>query len=213
MKETNQTGIVRGRWGWIPVLLCLLLATGCAWRIVPPADVRNPAPVIVTDYGRHTRLALPEGESGMVEYGFGEWNFYALRKTGPISSIRALSGFGQPTLARRRLPRFEGEEAFWRTAGGRRSAFVYAEKERVRELRQILEATWRVNLNADRYHSWNGLEFVRYEGTYHLFRNSNHRTATWLRALGFEVRGVVFLSNFRVLEIANGVGANDGNPP
>ncbi len=190
--------------GWLPLLIVSFLLSGCAWRVIPPAAVRDPAPVILTDYGRHTRLALPMDELQMVEYGFGEWNFYALRKTGPVSSLRALSGFGQPTLARQRLPRFDDEDAFRLAVGGRRSVLFFAEKEYVHELRELLEATWQMNMEADRHHAWNGLEFVRYEGTYHLFRNSNHRSARWLEALGFEVRGLVLLSNFRGVEPGDG---------
>jgi hypothetical protein len=33
---------------------------------------------------------------------------------------------------------------------------------------------------------------------YHVFRNSNHATAEWLRELGCDVRGFPLLSNFRV---------------
>ena len=173
---------------------------GCAWRVAMPEEVSRPKPVVLTDYGRHTRLALPTGEPGMVEYGFGNWHYYALGERGPVSSFRAIVGIGPATLARRRLPPFEDTDAFFHLVGGRRSVVLMAEEDRIRDLRESLEGTWRENLGPERFHARDDLGFVRYDTTYHLFRNSNHRTADWLERLGCEIRGVPILSNYRVVD-------------
>ncbi|HET7237938.1 MAG TPA: hypothetical protein VFI76_02855, partial [Terrimicrobiaceae bacterium] len=61
--------------------LALLALSSCAWKVVPPRDLTEPTPVFVSEYGRHTRLALPDCTAAFFEYGFGEWNFYGLEKT------------------------------------------------------------------------------------------------------------------------------------
>ncbi len=75
----------------------------------------------------------------------------------------------------------------------------YAEAERIDTLRDSLDLKWKENFDPSIYKSWNDLEFVPYEARYHLFSNSNHRTARWLEELGCEVRGFSILSNFRLL--------------
>ena len=62
--------------------LRLVFLSSCAWRVVPPAKVAEPVPVYLSEYGRHTRLALPDDSTAFFEYGFGEWNFYGLEKQG-----------------------------------------------------------------------------------------------------------------------------------
>ncbi len=187
-----------GKSGLILCLTAPVFLVGCAWRVALPEDVRNPAPVVLTDYGRHTRLALPKEGGEMVEYGFGNWNYYALARRGPISSLRAVTGLGPAALARRRLPDIEGEGPSRLWDYGRRSVLFYAEAERVADLREVIELAWRENDVPERYHSRGPLEFVQYDATYHLFRNSNHKTAEWLEALGCRVRGSPILSNFRI---------------
>ncbi len=176
------------------------ITAGCAWRVTPPSGLHDPVPVFLTDYGRHTRLGLPEDDQRVVEFGFGEWHYYAHEERGFFSTLRAVSGFGQGTLARRHLPYAESEELFGIGAGGQRSVRFLVEGEKVRELRRSLERKWRQNLDGMTYREWEDLYFVPYDATYHLFRNSNHQTAEWLEALGCEVGGVPILSNFRLRE-------------
>src|SRR5690606_41808804 len=62
---------------------------GCAATVYPPRDVAEPAAVGILDHDRHTSLivAVPEG---MIRYSYGDWNWYALRRTGPIDGTGAL---------------------------------------------------------------------------------------------------------------------------
>ena len=170
-------------------------AGGCAWHVIPPAEVREPVPVYLTDYGRHTRLALPGDRDVMHEYGFGEWHYYALEERGFLSTLRAVSGLGDAALAFRNLP--GDEESFRLAAGGRRTARFEAEKDRVAELKESLEDKRRRGMPRQTYREWESLYFVPIDDSYNLFKNSNTKTARWLRRLDFDVRGHPFLSNFR----------------
>ncbi len=199
------------RWGRLPnrkpflmakiavaLLVLPVFCSGCAWRLSAPGNVSEPVPVFLTDYGRHTRLALPADDESVREYGFGEWHFYALRETGPVTTVRALFGFGRGTLAYRTLPR--DEQHFRRAVGGRRTIRFYAEKEDALRLLDALDEQWRSYSDEAIRQAGSNLLFVPLDDGYHGLRNSNFRTAEWLRQLGCEVRGYPLLSNFRVVE-------------
>lgn len=179
----------------------VFVCAGCAWEVVPPSVSAGvePATVFVTDYGRHTRLGLPAGERVVVEWGFGDWDYYALEKTGPMASLRAISPFGSSTLARRDLLRVSDVRGFQSAAGGVRTVAFVVEREKADALLADLESRWRCGreVGAARRET-EGLEFALDEERYHLLRNSNSKTAVWLRELGCEVSGMPILSNFRV---------------
>src|SRR6266487_4116061 len=58
----------------------VVLVGGCATRVVPPANPVNPVAVYITDYGRHSSILLPMGDGHLMEYSYGDWEFYALNK-------------------------------------------------------------------------------------------------------------------------------------
>ncbi len=180
-----------------------LLLGGCAWTIVPPPlpDEAESETVFLTDYGRHARLGLPADDRTVWEWGFGDWDYYALEDRGTWSSLRALSFFGRSTLARRPLPPSIDADQFRSAAGGVRTVAIEVERGKAAELLAELEAQWERGLEYGEAHrGQDNLSFVRAEERYHLFRNSNAKIATWLRTLGCEVSGAPLLSNFRLSE-------------
>jgi hypothetical protein len=177
------------------------LGAGCTWRVIPPADVRQPTYVYVSEYGRHTRLALPQENqpSLMVEYGFGDWHFYALEERGPWSAMRALFWSPASALSKRELSYYEDPEQFRRTHHAARSVKVPVDAVRAADLRQRLEHRWsELGRTAPTVQRETGAYVRQSDETYRLWRNSNHRTAAWLRELGCEVTGVTVLSSFEV---------------
>lgn len=61
-----------------PTLSMLLLFTaGCAAVVVPPSSVRDPVTVFVLREAMHVGLVLPDA-GGYVEFGFGDYDWYAL---------------------------------------------------------------------------------------------------------------------------------------
>jgi hypothetical protein len=174
-----------------------LVVPGCAWRVIPP-EVRDGVPVVLSQYTWHTRLALPDGTAGFHEYGFGEWNFYGLEKEGFFSGLRAIAGLGTGAISRRKLPYTLNESEFARAAGSNRSAYLYVERERADDLRGGLERRWQ-SAPSRVVRTWDGIPVSRDRAPYHLFANSNHVVAHWLRRLGCRVRGNTLTSRFKVV--------------
>ncbi len=156
----------------------------------------------VTEYGRHSRVALPSGRSTFLEYGFGEWNFYAREQRGFLSTLRAGAGLGTGAFSRRELvPAPDGTLGPPQT-GGTRSASLQVERNAATRLRERLEARWAANQPRVIVRSADGVPVSSDPQRYHLFANSNHAAADLLRELGCRVTGFPILSNFRVTPIA-----------
>jgi len=173
-----------------------LSRAGCAWTVRPPDPQPPMATVILSQYGWHTRLAPPgPGGSSLIEYGFGNWRYYALGERSLPSGLRALFFSDTATLSRRPLAR--PRDAEWgRRLGSRRSVGLAAPADAVEALRQELERLWRES-DPDTAEA-HGLYFRRVDLDDSLFHNSNHRTAAWLERLGCEVQGSPVMGNFEV---------------
>jgi hypothetical protein len=180
--------------------------SSCAWQVVPPAEVREAVPIFLSEYGRHTRLALPNDTDLFFEYGFGEWNFYGLEKQGVFSALRAISGFGEGAFSRRELPFTLSEAEFLRTAGGDRSERLWVERSLADPLREELEARWRANSGKVVIRRFDQVPVSWDRRQYHLFGNSNHVVANWLKRLGCRVYGSPITSDFEVTKSSAGAG-------
>lgn len=207
-----------GRWrpslGALAIcVLTLLSISSCAWKVVPPRDVTEPVPVFVSEYGRHTRLALPDDTAAFFEYGFGEWNFYGLEKTSGSSALRAITGLGRGAFSRRKLPYTLEESRFVQAAGSRRSVRLFVERSRVEELRFELETRWRANLGTVVIRAWDQIPVSRDRARYHLFHNSNQVVAGWLKRLGCRVLGFPITANFQVVKESAAVERRSPPPP
>src|SRR5690606_655289 len=72
------------RYGLAMLLALAGLLVSCTSTIVPPAEVIDPVTVFVLSEAMHTGIVLPPdpGCSGnpheYVEFGFGDWSWYAL---------------------------------------------------------------------------------------------------------------------------------------
>lgn len=188
-----------------PLLLQLAVAgaifltlCSCAWQVIPPRQVREPVPIFLSEYGRHTRLALPSDAEFFIEYGFGEWNFYGLEKQGVVSALRAISGLGEGAFSRRELPFTLRARDFLSAAGGDRTEPLWVERSLAEYLRKELESRWRANAGTVVIRRFDQVPVSRDPTAYHLFGNSNHAVANWLRRLGCRVRGIPMTSNFTV---------------
>jgi hypothetical protein len=186
----------------LPLLVLLIAWLGlgaCQHRIVPPAGVSDPVRVFVIDYGRHASLALPKEHSGLVEWSWGDWNWYALGRTGPVEGLQALFASPRSTLSRRELgPAASAEELAARVAAEEAVA-LQVERERARALQKRLEARWmRRRDQAVRHPS--GRVFVPDDARYGISNNSVHELARWLEALGADVSGSGVTANFKLRE-------------
>ncbi len=216
----SVTGLrcLAGRWrpslGALAIgALTLFGLSSCAWKVVPPRDAAEPVPVFVSEYGRHTRLALPDRTAAFFEYGFGEWNFYGLEKRGVFSALRAITGLGRGAFSRRKLPYTLEESRFVQAAGSRRSVRLFVERSRAEELRYELEGRWRANLRTVVIRAWDHIPVSPDRARYHLFHNSNQAVAGWLKRLGCRVIGCPITSNFQVVKESAAVERRSPQPP
>lgn len=187
-----------------PALLVLLLVAGpglgaCQHVIKPPVALSDPVGVFVVDYGSHASLALPEEDSSLIEWSWGDWNWYALERTGAVEGLQALFTSPRSTLARRELAPTEDAEELTTRVGAEKVLALNVERERARALQRHLEARWlRRREHAVRHRS--GRIFVPDDARYSLSNNSVHELARWLRALGAEVSGSGVTANFKLRE-------------
>ena len=180
------------------LLAALLVLPGCAWTVRPPSALTDPVPVWITEYGKHCRVALPAGDSTFTEYGFGEWHYYALEERGWLSTLRAGAGLGSGAFSRRTLiPAADGTLGP-RQTGGTRSERIAVERTQADRLRRELDARWQRNQDQVRIRQVDAVPVSHDPARYHLFENSNHATANWLRQLGCQVRGFPLMANFRL---------------
>jgi hypothetical protein len=182
------------------LLLALVGVAGCAGRLTPPAAPVAPVTVYLLDHGRHASLVLPRREGGMVRYSYGEWRWYVEGERHPLAGASAMlwptaSGLGrgvhEAITSREALPRLAPE-------GLVRVYPLVAEEARVVALKRRLDAYFEAPGVTPVYSEEFALSFVPYPRAYWLTHQSNLVTARWLRSLGVEVRGIPWLSNWRL---------------
>jgi len=187
-------------------LFCIMLFAalnigGCRTTIIPPSPdalCDNPALVHIADYGRHSSILLPldDGDDRMVEYGFGEWRFFALNEDGIGDVLRALCVPTDGAIGRR-FVRGPFTEAHLQP----RLAFERLHSFRVRRedaiaLREDLDRRYAAHIDSEIYNERHDLHFVRVDEPYTLGNNCNPVLGRWLRQLGCEQRGFALVSDW-----------------
>ena len=185
------------------LLLALLLAGiglgGCQHVVHPPEEVSDPVSVYVVDYGRHASLAIPAEDAGLLEWSWGDWNWFALERTGVIDGLRAIFASPRSTLSRRELASARDAGELAERLGATEVLSLEVERERARALREELEARWQQGRDEAVRHP-GGRVFVPDDARYSLFNNSVHAIVRWLEALGAEVTGRGVTANFKLGE-------------
>ncbi|WP_163557415.1 hypothetical protein [Halomonas sp. NO4] len=178
---------------------CVLLLTGCAGRLVPPAEVADPVDVYLLDHGRHASLVLPHHESGVVRYSYGDWQWYVEGQRHLLSATAAMLWPTSGALGRRvdeglALPR---ELSRLAPEGVAESYSLVVERSRARALSRRLDARFAAAAPGVESPTFN-LVFVRDPRGYWLAHQSNLVVADWLEELGVEVQGLPWLSRWRL---------------
>jgi hypothetical protein len=180
----------------VPLLLSLL--AGCSTTVQPPPEPADPALVFVLDHGRHTSLVLATPEGRLVRYAYGDWRFYAERRTSLGNAVAAIFWGTRGALGRSQL---EGPPTPERV----RSAVplmidslyqIEVERDRIEALRARLDAIF-ATAERELYSPDAFLLFVEHPRNYTLRHNSNRVIGDWLQELGCEVRGQRLFANWR----------------
>jgi hypothetical protein len=181
---------------WLVSLLALM--GGCATRIVPPSNPVNPVAVYVTDYGRHSSILLPMGDGHLMEYSYGDWDFYALNKYKWYIGATKLFLSDGSGLGRRILANPGDDQALQKMIHSKRLLRVEIEQSKVSELLGELDERYCARIETMIYNDYGHSYFVKDQSHYWLFHTCNAMTAQWLEKLGCKVSGFAVISNFEV---------------
>ena len=185
-------------------LIVLLLATlggGCAAKVIPPMHPASPVAVYVTDYGRHSSLLLPTNDGHLIEYAYGDWDYYALSKYRWYIGATALFYSDASGLGRRILPYPQDEEALCKLLCSKRVLKLQIDQRKVFELLNDLDDRYHKHIDSLVYNKDQALYFVRDDSHYSVFHTCNQATADWLIRLGCTVEGWPILSNFELAQV------------
>lgn len=173
----------------------------------PPQHVTDPVQIGILDHGQHTSLIVETPGGGMRRYSYGDWQWYALRQTGPVEGTSALFWPSKAALGRKDLPgpfspaavarevRVPIEQALYLTVD------AHAVGGLADRLDQIYHANFAERIDNTAYN----LVFVPYPEPYWIFHNSNQVVAGWLEQLQCRVDGPALLAVWRL-----GAGAQAG---
>lgn len=186
------------------IALVAMLVTGVygcsATAVLPhPEDIDTTRAVYVVEHGWHTSLVLTDTDDAMLRFVYGDWRWYALRRTGVWRAISALFSPTQGALGRQTMSAPSSPEAIRAhsrvTIDEIHSLSVAAIK--VDALLARLESRFDAAGDTLIYNEAYDLAFVHDPKAYTLGDNSNHVVAEWLEALDIEIRGNPVYGNWR----------------
>lgn len=183
----------------------------CTTVIVPPPTPAEPVSVFVLDHGYHASLLLPLDAGGAARYSYGDWDYYALGRTGLRSGLRALLWRTPAALARQSITGPLEHTAILRQVSVVVVSMheVRVEAAAARQLGRELEEVFALGAPTQHYDGLYDMYFVRHPTPYSLAHNSNHMVKRWLERLGCEVSGAAVLSAWRLEPRADGAPTLD----
>lgn len=166
----------------------ILLWASCTSTITPPHDVNQPATVFLLHEAMHTGIVLPpQGPDGeFVEFGFGDWGWFALGEDGWYHVFGTVIWPTQGTLGRRTFGARTADElranAWWAELSP-----VVVEAEKARALRARLEHEHTASIaQAVRRPEYRWV-FVPYDSSYWFPNTCADVAADWFEELGCSV--------------------------
>ena len=167
----------------------MLVQAGCTATVLPPAAVDEPARIAILDHGRHTSLVLEEPGGAVVLYTYGDWEWFALRRTGPREASAAVLGPSQAALGKKHLPGPLTVQTMLEQVSVLVTDIIilHVERRRLDELTARLDAVFRANISSLVHNDAYDLDFVYHPEPYSAFHNSNEVVADWLEELGCRV--------------------------
>lgn len=161
---------------------------GCTATVTPPARVDRPATVHLLREAMHTGLVLPPAPGGtaFVEYGFGEWEWFA---RGNDAWYRVFPTVLWPTMGTLGARPFAATDA----AGLQRAAWwaeltpLVVEEPKVEALRARLDAAMRARAGEAVRRPGLGWTFVPDEASYWFPNTCADVVASWCEELGCDV--------------------------
>jgi hypothetical protein len=181
-----------------------------AWKSSPPSRPSLPsspiesdrarARVALVDYGHHPSLVIERSDGALIEYAYGDWEYFALGKDGVDEALAALFWPSQAGLGRKLFSGPVTVENIRRQLAARpQEVLVFdVEAARAESLVRRLERLFFAHISSRVYNPSFELEFVHHPDAYWAFHNSNQVTAKWLKALGCRLDGYALFSNWEL---------------
>ncbi len=186
------------------IALLLALLTGCASAVVPPPQPAEPLRVYVIQNAKHFGLILPRAAGGFVEYGYGEWRWYALEDDSWHDACRTILWPTLGTLARRDSSAANEAALRGRYPAGAQLLPFLAERERVRALLCQLDERFARGLPQGLYSATYDLHFVPDPERFWFPHMCADETAEWLEELGCSVSWAPIRSGLSIEPAAAG---------
>lgn len=159
---------------------------GCTSTVSPPRGVVVPATVYLLQDERHLGLLLPDDTGAHVEYGYGDWNWYACNRDRWYDVFDTMLWPTRGTLGRRSV-----DVTFLLARAAERTAFtltpLLVERNAVHALLEALDASYDTALSESIWNDRYRMRFVPSEDGFWIAYNCSDAVADWLRALGCEV--------------------------
>jgi hypothetical protein len=135
---------------------------------------------------RHRGLILPRETGDLVEYAYGEWQWFAHNRDAWHDVPRAALWPTRGTLGRR-LPDVEPNRGVPRELPGREFVELRVCRTHLDQVRQKLEQQFYQRQDEAHHNPRYGFTFVPHESAFWLGHNCTDAVAEWLRDLGCEV--------------------------
>ena len=182
----------------IPVLalVFLLVITGgsCTAVVRAPSVVEDPVSVYLIKEAKHRGLILPRASGGFVEYGYGDFDYYALMKNRWYHLFDTVLWPTRGCLGRRGIPEVEG-------APVRSCAELIplrVERSLVIRLLGSLDDAFTSRIGTLHENSVYPMNFVEAERGFYMGYNCNDATAEWFEALGCLVSATFITTDVEV---------------
>lgn len=180
--------------GWrkalgIVLLAAVLLAFGCTSTITPPPDPQEPVDVFLIQDARHLGLLLPRSPGVFVEYGYGDWDWYAKLHDCWYHVFDTVLWPTQGTLGRREVRTPDGEGVS-QILSWTQVQPIPVPAAAARDLLASLDAQFARHQQEELYNATYGMTFVPHDDGFWCCYNCNDAVTDWLRALGCSVSWV-----------------------
>ena len=165
--------------------LLVALVFGCTSAVRQPDVVNDPVSVLLIREALHRGVVFPR-ETDMVEFGFGDWAWYALEEDEWYDALPTVLWPTRGTLSRRVIPAIDTESA--------RAALPWlefvefrVERSAAERLRDQLEAQFAAASAELVQPPGRSMQFVPCDGSYWFGNTCADVAARWLEELGCDV--------------------------
>ncbi len=176
--------------------LLWVFAGGCTSTVTPPPPPIDPVRVFLLQEALHTGLVLPPdgdaaGNTEFVEFGFGDWSWYALGNDAWYHVFATVLWPTQGGLGRRTFGARSAAE-LQRVVTWAKLSPIVVSAAKATTLRRRLQAEYDAHVAESVARTDLGFRFVPVDASYWLPHNCADAAADWLRELDCRVTGALF---------------------